>query len=77
MQNIPLLAPQNKCLITSLIRLSWNIKLLLLISHRPHAHMQHSCKYFGVILKHENLLLCKPGGDLWAQLCCLDLLDCT
>lgn len=72
MQNISLLALQNNCLVTSQIRLSWKIKLLLLISHRPHAHMQHSCKYW----KSAAL---QAWGDLWAQLSCLaaNLLLCT
>lgn len=72
MQNISLLALQNNCLVTSQIRLSWKIKLLLLISHRPHAHMQHSCKYW----KSAAL---QAWGDLWAQLSCLaaKLLLCT
>lgn len=67
MQNISLLALQNNCLVTSQIRLSWKIKLLLLISHRPHAHMQHSCKYW----KSAAL---QAWGDLWAQLSCLTAL---
>lgn len=41
MQNILLLGLQNNCFLTSQIRLSWKTKLLLLISHGPHAHMQH------------------------------------
>lgn len=57
MQNIFLLGLQNNCFLTSQIRLSWKTKLLLLISHGPHAHMQHSGNLVGRILQ-------EPGGVL-------------
>lgn len=58
---------KNNWLLTSQIRLSWKRKLQLLIGHCPHAHMQHSCNYWCVILQREKQLLWEPG-ELWARL---------
>lgn len=64
MQNIFLLGLQNNCFLASQIRLSWKTKLLLLISHGPHAHMQHSGNLVGRILQFGQCLLQEPGGVL-------------
>lgn len=54
---------KNNWLLTSQIRLSWKRKLQLLIGHCPHAHMQHSCNYWCVILQQEKQLLWEPGSS--------------